>query len=237
MAIITDWTDEGLKKLRIDGIIERLRSGKMKTNHKTTIDGHEYMPLEVIINSAYDGADTFKLVKELIELGCSPDDYVKKFSQTSIITAINNIIYSDGVVELLELLLKHHKKGHDSDFYILKAATEMDQLFEMVLSSGMVDVEATWAGAGILNVLAKSDTSAIMIDLVFKHFPSITVNRLNHRDKSPLNIAIHEDHDMTTTIEALLKNEHSKIIGPVSDRALPTIIKHEMVDRYEGDFF
>lgn len=231
-----------------DKILTGLKSGRIKPSHKTKKDNYEYLPLEVIISTDYDVSTILKMAQEAIDLGCHPDDYAAKFSQTAIITVIDNLVYetlvesSQKYSEVLDLFLKYHTKGHDSDFFILKYSALSIEIFNIILLSGKVDVEATKNDNYIVSELAKLDnTSAAAIDLLFKYFPNINPNKLDRHGKSPLNVAIHQaiakSTIKTNTVNALLKNENAKIIGPIDVPVLNAIINHDLIDRYDGNFF
>jgi len=229
-------------KAEADAILAGLRNKTITPQHMTK--SGELLaarPLEVIVSSEHTVPTIVKMAREAIKLGCSPDDYVHRFSHTPLIAEIDNIVYGEHNTKVLELLMKHHTKGHDSDYFILKHSSATMRTFEVVINSGRIDVEASKFNRNILYDLAKDETSAEIIDFLFEKVPNITPNTLDNKGNSPLAVAIKQKavgniNNTQKVVEALLKNENTKIIGPLDNQMIKTIIDLEIIDRYNGDF-
>lgn len=193
--------------------------------------------LGLVLSCDFTQNEMTDIAYKFISLGVSPDKLDPR-DQTPLSIAVSGKFENTA---LLNLLLKYHTKGHESDYIIVRQLIdnfEDKTMLERVLSSGKININITQRGRHILHYLC-DDTyvSSEMVkrcsEIIFRLCPEITINATTLMGLSPLSLAITKKN--RPAVQALLKHEYSRIIGGTISPQ--TIIDFDAISGYNGNFW
>ena len=219
-------------KKQINDWLTQLEKGEIKPNHTVSGAMGDFTLLQAILKSEFPVSIKHSKLKKFIELGCDVDQF--SATMTPISMAAVGTSNDEDFKPLIVLMLQYHEKGHMSDLNILRSASiSLDyEMFPFIIRQNKIDLNATRSKTHILHYLAKDNSTFIINDL-FEYAPNTLPNPINRKGFSPLSIAINELNK--NGIVALSRNKNTKIIGKIT--APKMVIEHELIDRYEGNFF
>lgn len=214
--------------------IDNINNGTMKPNQLVPGTYSDVTMLQALLQIKIPVQIKYKLVKQLIDLGCSVDQFAS--GSTPLAQACIGNANEDDYKNIVLMMLQHHEKGHMSDYRILKSCTISfdDQMFNTVLKSQKVDTNVTInRGTHILHTLAEDGYLAYNLYTIFKDSPETIPNPINRHGLSPLAIAINKVN--SDGAMALWRNKETKIIGKIERPDI--VVAYDMIDRYDGNFF
>ena len=220
-------------KVDINKWIEELKNGKIKPDHMVEGEYGDISLLDATLHVKMSVQMKYNKIKELLELGCDVDHF--NMASTPISSAVMSNYNEDDYKNIVLLMLQYHKKGHISDYNILKSCINSfdESMFEFVVKSEKVDTNVTRAKTHILHALSEHPSADHMIHSLFEHAPDTEPNPINRKGLSPFTLSINKKSVPCSL--ALFQHKDTKLIGKLEYPDV--VLVYEMVDRYDGNFF